>query len=266
MADMDEKQIQKLLNAHKLGQIITPLAEAVEINRHTGSIEGLSVSTLFDEVLNASGAIYESAMDDGGALPDMSDISDSIFVILSKALRNNTVVFNNPSLQMLQEDITGLLKKHHGFIVNFLNKNNEGKSLKLVIQGETTSAIMALYIPMWRFHLSLYVAGFIGNEKLSELNTTVAAFLLDIIKTIMGKKSHRDMTSKAMNTHYFKLCTELIGLSLHDYQTKLIKNKDKLKAYIQTPEALINKLVPVIYAHFMTFESGVDEAMKHLDV
>ena len=83
--DMEE-QINKLINAHKLGQIITPLTEAVEINRHTGGIKDLSLSNMFDEVLRASAQSYEAALKDGEGLPDMSAISDSIFISFSRAL------------------------------------------------------------------------------------------------------------------------------------------------------------------------------------
>ena len=263
----DENQLQKLINAHKLGQIISPLAEATEITRHTGGVSGVTVSALFDEVLKSSGTLYEKVMGEGNALPDMSVISDSIFVTLAKAIRNNTVIFNNPSLQMLHDDMVGLIENHHGFIANFIEKNGENDPQAVTLKGEVTAAIMTLYTPMWRFHLSLYTSGFIGNEKLSALNTRVATFLLDVVKTVVNKKrTPVSESDRRLHVHYFKLCAEMVGLSLHEYQAKLIKNKDKLKQYVDSPEELMNKLVPVIYAHFLTFEKGVDEAMEHLAV
>ena len=264
--DMEE-QINKLINAHKLGQIITPLTEAVEINRHTGGIKDLSLSNMFDEVLRAGAQSYEAALKDGEGLPDMSAISDSIFISFSRALRNNAVMFNNPSLQMIQDDVSQLIKSHHGFMSNFIEKNRKSEASNHTIRGEIVSGMLLAFTPMWRFHLSLYISGFIGNEKLAELNINVGNFLINVVTTIIDKSvKKQDKEQNMLKAHYFKICANIVGLSLHEYQTKLIKNKDKLGDYVKEPERLMNKLVPVIYSHFVTFEKGIDDAVEHLSV
>lgn len=274
---IDTKYVSQLVNAHKVSGLLIPLIEAVEINRVTRGVDRLSVKDLLKHVVESGGEIFQSLLDENDRVLDTGLIPDKLFLTLSKSLRNNIVLYNNPSLSLVKDDMIDLFDSNIDFIQRYKNdaieevvKNSNGKTpeneKKRSAQealGHASGAISQMFMPVWVFHTNLYTSGFLDEESLTELNRRASNYLVKVLDTIVKRmgSSHEKCESMFKIDTLF-ICAEMIANIIHDYNRKLIKNKKELENYIENPEKTLSRLVPAIYSNFSVLNKIAEETLS----
>jgi hypothetical protein len=199
-----------------------------------------------------------------------------LFLTLSKTLRNNVVLYNNSSLSLIKDDLMSMFKENEVFIQRYQNEgveknlsSNIGETEKIrhdqYSKGHVVGALSQMFMPVWTFHTNLYTSAFIDEEEMVDLNAKVSAFLSDILEILMArmKKTQSSYFDDFKVSSMF-LCAEMIANVVHDYNGKLIKNRDNLDAYIKDPVDLLSDLVPAIYANFSALNKAAEGALSDI--
>lgn len=270
--------LQQLVNTHKVAAIVMPLLEAVEINKRSGAIKGLSVSTLLTQVVEVGSEIYQALLDDDGLVLDTGLVSDKLFVTLAMSLRNSVVLYSNPSLSLMKDEFISTFKAHGDFIQQYQNEfvseklsngsiytPKEKEQAKRDALNYILPALMKVYMPIYLFHTNLYTSGFADELKVTELNLATFKFVSDLVVVLVERVS----SSQGKHDIYFKedslfMCSEMISQILRDYHRKLSSNEKKLHEYIRAPLTCLESLVPVIYAHFQLLNTESERALKSI--
>ena len=270
------KLVSQLINTHKVASIISPLVEAVEVNKHTGSIPDLSLSNLLKTVIETGGEVYESLQDKNKDIVEMGLVPDKVFLILSKALRNSVILYNSQSLSLIKDDVIQMLDENIGFIQRYANDtesevnppNERSKEVKpqenidLTGKEYALSSLSQIYMPIWLYHTNLYLSGMIDDEKLVELNNKVSSFFSSLLDRLMKRISEpQGRYSKEFKYSSMFLCSELIANVTHNFDKKLIKNKKQLDIYLDEPEVILSHLVKPVYACFVSMNSVMEETV-----
>lgn len=276
MVTDDQRALQQLINTHKVTSIILPLIEAVEINRRSGTIQNLSASTLLKQVIEVGSELYQVLIDDDGIV-ETGLVSDKLFVALSMSLRNSIVLYNNPSLALMKDEMLSVFKDNIEFIQRYQNKfvsersinqehttETDAAKLKQDALGYILPAFSRMFMPVYLFHTNLYTSGFISEAKLAECNKEVFAYCIDVVEKLVDRISKAQGKADVLfRANTLVMCSDMLAYVLRDYHRKLIKNEAVLKGYIENPIQGIERLVPSLYANFKVLN---DETEKALDL
>jgi hypothetical protein len=277
MDTANTKYINQLVNAHKVSAFLVPLVEAMEINKRTSGVDNLSLPDMLKTVIETGGEVYQEILD-GETLVDTGLIPDKLFQVLAKTLRNNVVLYNSASLALIKDDMVKMFTKNIDFLQKYQNlgseKNAGGQRAPSTIDairerqysmGHAVSALSQMFMPVWIFHTNLYTSALIDEDRMADLNTEVSSYLVSILNVLMKKM-------EVSQSKYFKdfqinslfLCAEMIANLMHDYNGKIIKNKESLNEYIESPINLISELVPAMYASFSALNKAAEGALSGL--
>jgi hypothetical protein len=270
--------LQQLVNTHKVAAIIMPLIEAVEINKRSGGIKNLQVKDLLKQVIETGSEIYQALLDEENLVVDTGLVSDKLFVSLAMSLRNSVVLYSNASLALMKDEMISVFKAHSTFIQEYQNDFVLGKSVNGMSDPEKVSehakkealnyilpALSKIYMPIYLFHTNLYTSGFVDAVKVAKLNHETFGYITDVLSAMVRRVS----SSQGENDNYFKesslvMCSDLITHVLRDYHRKLANNEKTLRAYIASPLAELEKLVPVLYANFQLLNSESERALTSI--
>jgi len=273
MDTQSTRYINQLVNAHKISLILVPLIEAIEINKRTAGVDDLSLDDLLKKVIDTGGDIYQELLD-GDTLLDVGLVSDKLFLTLSKSLRNNIVLYNAPSLSLIKEELTDMMKEHNGFIQKYQNlafindvgnsrlskfeeRQSKQYSLSYIVGG-----LSQMFMPIWTFHTNLYTSNIVDEEKMTTLNLEASDFVVKSMDLILDKiSSSQGSYSKDFYGSSVFLCAEMIANVLHDFHGKLIKNNSSLNAYLENPESILSKLLPALYSNFMILNKSAENIL-----
>jgi hypothetical protein len=274
---MDPKYINQLLNAHKVSSIVVPLIEAVDINKRTQAIKNLKLDDLLKTVITTGGEIYQEILDGDEKLLETGLVPDKLFLMLSKTLRNNVVLFNSTSLSVIKDEILNTFEAHSSFIQKYQNETEKtiaGDKPKSTLEAlrETqyafsyvTSAIAELLMPITIFHSNLYTSGFVDEKRMTELNMQVMDYLITIMDAMVDRMSaaqgHYDEMFKINS---ISLCAGIMSNILNDFSGKMSKNKKTLELYIVKPEQILSKLTPVFYSSFSTMMRSAEKTISNI--
>jgi hypothetical protein len=258
------KYVSQIMNAHKIGNILVPLIEAVEINHKTEMVDGADLNKLFQSVIETGGRIFET-LSDNKELSDTSQMSDKLFIALAKSLRNSVVLFNSTSLQMMESEIMDVFDDNAKYISSFCEAgmkdigNRAGKMsevervrMEMDVQGHVIGSLSKMFMPIWLFHTSLRTANVIKDtEKLLDLNIQASSFFFEILDKMVGKiVDKEDKHSSMFYLNGLSMSADLITSTVHEFNAKLIKNKKQLNQYIEEPESILTLLIEPISANF----------------
>jgi hypothetical protein len=277
MDTANTKYINQLVNAHKVSAFLVPLVEAMEINKRTSGVDNLSLPDMLKTVIETGGEVYQEILDEE-ALVDTGLIPDKLFQVLAKTLRNNVVLYNSASLALIKDDMVKMFTKNIDFLQKYQNlgfeKNTGGKStpsrVDAIIErqhsmGHAVSALSQMFMPVWIFHTNLYTSAFIDEDKMADLNMEVSSYLVNILDVFMKKmESSQSKYFNDFQINSLFLCAEMIANLMHDYNGKIIKNKESLNEYIESPIELISELVPAMYANFSALNKAAEGALSGL--
>ena len=251
------KQTSRLINAHKIAGIISPLVEAVEINKRSGAIGGISVDSLFEHVIEIGQEIYKEILGISDKVVDNGEVPDKIFLILAKSLRNSVVLYGSASLHLMKDEILGVFSKNLSFLQHYQNNTEkviDGNVFDYEIDSEgdvdyIATSVAQMFMPIWLFHSNLYASGKINVDQMVELNSKVSTYMTGVLLSLHKRMldAEGEMAPKFKNSSLF-VCAEISSNLLYDYQSKIINTKKALVLYIESPEKLLSKLVPSIYA------------------
>jgi hypothetical protein len=277
----DSKYIQQLINTHKITSIILPLIEAVEINKRSGGIEKISAPDLLKEVIHTGTKLYEDLLDvEKTEIVETGVVLDKLFVALAKCMRNNIVLYNNPSLALARDELLEVFKENSHFLQRY--QNEQEKKVNELEQGVDTihptsnvdkwhvygyiiTAITNVFMPIWLFHTNLYTSGYIDETGMAQYNKRVTKDVLTLIDKMVERISIKQGGMDAFfKVNSFFVCCDMVSHVLKDYQSKLIKNQSSLKGYIEDPSAYIKKLLPPLYANFTVLNATAEEVINDL--
>jgi hypothetical protein len=276
MVTDDQKVLQQLINTHKVTSIIMPLIEAVEINRRSGTIQNLHTRDLLKQVIEVGSEIYQVLLDDD-CIVETGLVSDKLFVALSMSLRNSIVLYNNPSLALMKDEMLSVFKDNIEFTQRYQNSFSSEKQLnkesiteedaikqKQEALGYVLPAFSRMFMPIYLFHTNLYTSGFINETKLAECNKEVFSYCIEVVEKLVDRISKAQGSADALfRVNTLVMCADMFAYVLRDYHRKLIKNENVLKEYIGTPTQGIERLVPSLYGNFKVLN---DETEKALDL
>jgi hypothetical protein len=277
MDTANTKYINQLVNAHKVSAFLVPLVEAMEINKRTSGVDNLSLPDMLKTVIETGGEVYQEILDEE-ALVDTGLIPDKLFQVLAKTLRNNIVLYNSASLALIKDDMVKMFTKNIDFLQKYQNLGFEkvagGQSAPSKIDairerqysmGHAVSALSQMFMPVWIFHTNLYTSALIDEDKMADLNMEVSSYLINILDVLMKKmESSQSKYFKDFKINSLFLCSEMIANLMHDYNGKIIKNKESLNEYIESPIDLISELVPAMYASFSALNKAAEGALSGL--
>jgi hypothetical protein len=272
------RQIQQLVNAHKIAEILVPLIEAVEINKTTRGVSTLSLTDMFAHVIDTGGEIYRSLLDKNENIIDTGLVSDKLFLVLAKAMRNSVVLYNSASLSLVKDEIGTAFDDNIEFIQRYQNdiikqvgseEKMSSRDLKRVKQeslGYVAAAVSQMVMPLWLFHTNLYTSGFINAEEMASINKSSSGYMLALLEKLQDKmKESYTQNGKGDNKDFLissmHLNAEMIANVVHDFNGKLIKNKKSLDEYIANPIVVLAKLVPPIYANMLSLNDVAEKAL-----
>jgi hypothetical protein len=249
----------------------------MEINKRTSGVDNLSLPDMLKTVIETGGEVYQEILDEE-ALVDTGLIPDKLFQVLAKTLRNNVVLYNSASLALIKDDMVKMFTKNIDFLQKYQNlgfeKNTGGKSapsrVDAIIErqhsmGHAVSALSQMFMPVWIFHTNLYTSAFIDEDKMADLNMEVSSYLVNILDVFMKKmESSQSKYFNGFQINSLFLCAEMIANIMHDYNGKIIKNKESLNEYIESPIELISELVPAMYANFSALNKAAEGALSGL--
>lgn len=253
-----------LVNNFKMASILTPILEAVEINKRTEGVPNLRASDLLQEVMKAGVDIYQQTSTEKGKMSSMPHVSDTLFLLLSMCIRNSTVLYNSPNLNIIKDDLIALLKEN----ADFISKHNQAFSTK---QGHVTpnpsipcaiSSLSTLFIPVWLFHSNIFTSGLINIEQMNDLNSKVCFYLKGAVETMIDRSAPG--ATPELRAHVFFLCAESASKILVDYQIKLLKSKDVMMQYLKDPDTVLSRVLPVMQSAWVTLNECVLESIKNL--
>jgi hypothetical protein len=260
----DVKYVSQMVNAHKVANLLVPLIEAIEINHKTEMVDDADLGKLLKSVIETGGRIFES-ISDKNEFSDTSLISDKLFITLSKSLRNSVVLFNSTSLQMMESEIMDVFDENADFLSSFCEagmkdvgdragqmSDTERLKMKMDVQGHVVGALSRMFMPVWLFHTSLRTANVVkDSDKIVELNVRASGFLFDILDRMVQKLVDKDdKVSSLFYLNGLSMSADIITSTVHDFNSKLIKNKSHLEQYLEDPEKILSLLVEPISANF----------------
>ncbi len=274
------KYVNQLINAHKISMIIVPLIEAVEINKRTQGVEALELKSLLKQVIETGGELYQGLLDESEQLVDTGLVPDKLFLTLSKSLRNSIVLYNSSSLSLVKDSIADLFEDNIEFIQRYQNESSDPVNVngrndaalesarrkeRQESIGYVSGALSEMFMPIWLFHTNLYTSGLIDESSMVELNQKTSKYLVDIMDTMLERlKSSQGKMSKDFELNSVFLCAEMIANVLHNYNGKLIKNRDSLNAYMKDPEKTLSAIVPALYANFTLLNEVAGGALSSM--
>ena len=272
----EQKYLSQMVNAHKVANILMPLVEAVEINKHTESVDKVDVKTLFKNVIETGGRISETLAESHN-FTDTSLISDKLFLTLAKSLRNSVVMFNATSLQLIESEVLDVFDECAPFLSSFCSEamkdissrggqlpDVEKMRVEMDIQGHVVGALMRMFMPVWLFHTSLRTSGHVkDSETIVELNVRVSKFLIELLFKMTAKISNKESSVSSMfYMNGLTVAAEIITTSVHEYNTKLVKSPQHLSQYLSSPESILQALVEPISANFSTMNSVIKTVLS----
>ena len=277
---MDTAQTQyvnQLGNAHKVAAMLVPLLEAMEINKRTEGVENLSLDEMFAKVVATAGDVYEDLLDESDKLVSTGLIYDKLLVLLSTAMRNNVVLYNSPSLELIKDDLRDLFVKHADFLQKYQNlasqaSVNEGplselesRQIRQYSMGFIAGSLSEMFMPIWTFHANLYTSGLVDEAGMARLNSIASGYMVEVFDYVVGKmrKTQKGFANE-FEISSMSLCAEMIANVVHDFNGKMIKNRSELKAYMEDPKSLLSRLLPVIYANFAALDKASSSALSSI--
>lgn len=264
------KLLSQLVNAHKVSSIIIPLSEAVEVNKRTQGIKGLSLASMLKHVIEVGGEIYESLLDKEQGIVESGQVPDKLFLVLAKSLRNSVILYNSQSLALIKDDITQLFSDNIEFIQRYgstldeaVNEHTEGVGkFDKDLHDYVTSSMAQMFMPIWVYHTNLYTSGMVDDEELLKINREASSFMISLFDKLMKRMDEpQGKYSDAFKGSSMFVCAEMVANIMHDFGKKLIKNRAHLDAYIEDPEAVLSVLVKPIYACFISMNSVMKETI-----
>lgn len=252
---MNNKPLNTLVNNIKLANIIAPLIEAIEINKRTEGVPGLTASELLKEVIEAGTFIYEQVAKDGKNNNLPQEAPDLIFITLALCLRNSTVLYNCPNLNMVREEVVRLIQDNSRAIAS-LNLGNRDS-----LHNAVSISISHLHMPTILFHSNLYTSGLISLDKMNDLNIQcserITAIYLDAVKALCISES-------SIKLNIAHILADSGSKMLSEYHLKIIKSKSALFEYIDSPDSILLKIMNAIQGAWVVLSDVTQESMSEL--
>lgn len=256
---MSTQGLNALVNNIKMANILSPLLEAVEINKRTEGVQGLNASDMLRDVIATGTEIYQKVASKDGATASL--LGDQIFMLLALCLRNSTVLYNSPSLDVIKDDLVQLINENKAVLHQAINSDEDESTLP-PSTSLGISALTTLFIPVWLFHSNIFTSGLVNLEKLNDLNSKVCLFLSQAIEKIHNL-SEKDLPQD-IKAHLHYLCAEVSSKIMVDYQLKLLKSKSVMLEYIDDPIPIMERLLPVLHSTWGTLNELTLMSMKSL--
>lgn len=258
---MVDASMHSLVNNIKMANILTPLLEAVEINKRTEGVKDLCASDMLKEVIQTGTEIYQKLAKKHHGAESFPLLGDQIFLLLSMCMRNTTVLYNSASLKIIKDDVFKLIDENQHVLSASLS-DNDSHDTALPSAELGVSALANLFIPAWLFHSNIFTSGLISLEQLNELNATVCTFLSKTIERVHNLSDGNMPTQ--IRSHLYYVCAEVASKIMVDYQIKLLKSKPVMMKYIEDPLPVMENIVPVIHSAWSVLNEVTTQSMKSL--
>lgn len=260
------RDISQLVNAHKVSAILLPLIEACEINRRQQSVKQMELPELFGEVVETGKLIMQELSREKGDLFQMDELPDHLLMVLSKALGNSVILYNQPSLSLFYDDAISIFKACKVDLECLIALSGSGDNSKANQKTESfvVACLLDAMLPVLLFNANLFLSGIVRNQQeLNELNQKSCAFMIEMINRIISKfEVEQGKHNSLVKESNVSLTCTICAHSVKDFQSKLIKNKSSLKSYIDNPSSILAKLIPAIISNINAMNHVVASVIK----
>lgn len=252
---MKDNPLNTLINNIKLASIMSPLIEAIEINKRTEGVPGLTASELFKAVIETGTEICENLEKDKKNSDVQKDSTDLVFLTLALCIRNSTVLYNCPNLNMVREEVIRLLKDNAPAIssLDFTNRNT--------LSSAALISLSHLHMPTILFHSNLYTSGLIDLDKMNELNIKCSEKITQVYAEALKTLCINDDSLKCSLAY---VLADSGAKMLNEYHLKIIKSKSSLFDYISEPETVLTKIINAIQGGWVILSEVTQDGMKAL--
>ena len=176
-------------------------------------------------------------------------------------MRNNVVLYNSPSLELIKDDLRDLFVKHADFLQKYQNlasqaSVNEGplselesRQIRQYSMGFIAGSLSEMSMPIWTYHANLYTSGLVDEAGMARLNSIASGYMVEVFDYVVGKNNYEN---SAMG----------MALRSEDGFVKLLFDKNSRKllgAHIIGEEA--SNMIHMLIA-FMTMSATLEDIVS----
>ena len=271
---MDPKSaaFQQLVSVHKVAHTLSPLLEVVSINQRLHSVDHFNLVDAFGDIAKNGQKILKSFSESANFEIKAEDvIVDKLMSILSHAMANEILLYNNPSIDMFSSVFEEIITKHAEVIHQKVEKavgsdvQNDNylvaQNVACVIDG-----ISSLFESVWFFNNNLYLSGLVNSEKMVDLSLSSTNVLVEIVFKMIKNVHNDNKIAAPLVLSTFSLSCKSVAFAMSQFQTRLIKNKTDVLSYIDNPDKYIEQMIPLFVSNFSVMNDAAKDVIERLGI
>jgi len=271
---MDPKSaaFQQLVSVHKVAHTLSPLLEVVSINQRLHSVDHFNLVDAFGDIAKNGQKILKSFSESANFEIKAEDvIVDKLMSILSHAMANEILLYNNPSIDMFSSVFEEIITKHAEVIHQKVEKavgsdvQNDNylvaQNVAYVIDG-----ISSLFESVWFFNNNLYISGLVNSEKMVDLSLSSTNVLVEIVFKMIKNVHNDNKIAAPLVLSTFSLSCKSVAFAMSQFQTRLIKNKTDVLSYIDNPDKYIEQMIPLFVSNFSVMNDAAKDVIERLGI
>jgi len=271
---MDPKEVafQQLVSVHKVAHTLSPLLEVISVNQRLNSIDHFSLVDAFGDIAKNGQKLHKAYMEAADFEIKAEDVVvDKLMSILSHAMANEILLYNNPGIDMFTSVFEEVITKHAEVIQQKVEKavGEEHQNDNYIIAQNVSyviDGIGSLFESVWFFNNNLYISGLLSSEKLVALSLTVTQTLIEIVFKMIRNVQNDNKLSSPLVLSTFSLCCKSVASAMSQFQSRLIKNKADVLSYIDEPDKYIEKMIPLFVSNFSVMNDSAKEVIDRLGI
>lgn len=274
------KMLQRLRGSYHIGMLLTPLLDACQ--RQRISSENAEVSSdpgqLLKTVFAASNKVYQEIAQRDNLVTDPTFVMNALNITLSKALRNNIVMYGSSDLEMLTDDVVSMFSTNLQTLQQWAGpaeKEVSGNATSLSnvektkvvhdVIGYIATHLLTLLMPFFLFHANLHLVGKVDVAQLQELNTKCSNHMLQMVSSLREViESQQSGAHSFFSVHSTILCSELCAMHCHELHARILRSNDDVDRYIRDPLPFLTMIAPSVMSSFSIINTETLKVMSEL--
>lgn len=263
---------QQLVSVHKVAHILSPLLEVITVNQRVKSVDHFDLVNAFGEIAKNGQKLHKAyAESTSQDITDQDVIVDKLMSVLSHAMVNEIILYNNPSIDMFANILEEVIVKHCNLIQDKVEKSvgAEYQNDKYVLAQNTSyviDGISTLFESTWFFNNNLYISGIVKTDKMVELTLSVTDILISVVFKMINNVHYDNKNASPLVLSTFSLSCKSVAFAMSQFQSRLIKNKGDVLSYVEEPEKYIEKMIPLFISNFSVMNDSAKKVIDNLGI
>jgi hypothetical protein len=271
---MDSKEVafHQLLAVHKVAHTLSPLLEVISSNQRLNAVDHFNLVDAFGDIAKNSQKLLKIYSDNAGfELKPEDVIVDKLMAVLSQALANEILLYNNPSIDMFSSIFGEVISKNAEVIHQKTEKvlGDDYQNDKFALAQNVAyvmDGVSQLFSSVWFFNNNLYISGLLSHDSMVELTLSVNETLTDVVFKMMDNVQNDNKFAAHLSLSTFSLCCKSVSFAMSQFQSRLIKNKNDVSAYIEEPSKYIEQMLPLFISNFSVMNDSAKSVIERLGI